>query len=550
MARVSKTVLRGSLVWAAVVASVAIVAGQAAERIDYDAVMRIKEEGVQRSRVMQYASWLTDVHGPRLTNSPQIRAAADYVVKELMALGLANVKLEPWGPFGRGWSNERTSVHVVEPYAMPLLAFPKAWTPGTNGLVRGEAVRATIESEADFEKYRGQLKGKFVLLQPMREVQPLMQAPGRRYSDEDLAGLTRETPGRGGRGAPVMMPPQPGLPAPPQPDFLAGMQNQAAFRKKRMEFLVGEGVLAILEPSPGDRGDSGSIRVQGPGPGEGSRDPKDPPVLPQLVLAIEHYGRIVRTLEKNLPVVIEADVRNTFHDADQMSFNIIAELPGTDKADEVVMIGAHFDSWHAGTGATDNGGSSAVMMEVMRILKATGLKPRRTIRMALWTGEEQGLLGSRAYVKEHFADRDTMTLKPGHAKLSVYFNMDNGGGAFRGIYLQGNEAVAPVFAKWMEPFHSMGMTTLSIRPTGGTDHQAFDAVGLPGFQFIQDPLEYMSRTHHTNLDTYERLIASDLMQNAIILASFAYHAAIRDERLPRKPLPPPPARPQMTTAGF
>ena len=534
--------------WPAIALTAALatlpLAAQVQEKVDYDAVMRIKEEGFQRSRVMEYASWLTDVHGPRLTNSPQVKAAADYVVKEMTALGLANVKLEPWGPFGRGWSNEVTDVRVVAPYAAPLLAFPKAWTPGTPGLVRADAVLATIETEADFEKYKGQLSGKFVLLQPMREVKPLMEAPGRRYTHDELHGLTQETPGRGGMGGP----PRAGQPG----NFAAEMQRQMEFRKKRMAFLMAEGIAGIIEPSPGDRGDSGSVRVQGVAPGEGSRDPKDPTTVPQVVVAVEQYGRMVRTLQKKLPVTVEMNVKNTFHDDDQMSFNVIAELPGTDKADEVVIVGAHFDSWHTGTGATDNGGSSAVMMEAMRILKATGLKPRRTIRMALWNGEEQGLLGSRAYVKEHYADRDPMTLKPAHAKMAAYFNMDNGGGAFRGVWLQGNEAVAPIFAAWMEPFHSLGMTTLSIRPTGGTDHQAFDAVGLPGFQFIQDPLEYMSRTHHTNLDTYERLVPADLMQNAVIVASFAYHAAMRDQVLPRKPLPKPspmPRIPGVTTAG-
>jgi Zn-dependent M28 family amino/carboxypeptidase len=262
-------------------------------------------------------------------------------------------------------------------------------------------------------------------------------------------------------------------------------------------------------------------------------------VLPQIVVAGEHYGRLLRLLDKKVPVALEIDVKNRFVDTDLNSLNVIAELPGSDKADEVVMIGAHFDSWHSGTGATDNGVSSAVMMEALRILKATGLQPRRTIRMGLWTGEEQGLLGSRAYVKEHFADRETMALKPEHAKLALYLNMDNGGGVFRGVYLQGNEAIAPIFDAWMKPFANMGMTTNTIRNTSGTDHLSFDAVGLPGFQFIQDPLEYGSRTHHTNLDVYERAIPDDLMQNAVIVASFAYQAANREALMPRKPLPKP-----------
>jgi carboxypeptidase Q len=260
------------------------------------------------------------------------------------------------------------------------------------------------------------------------------------------------------------------------------------------------------------------------------------PGLPQVVVAIEHYGRIVRTLERKMPVTIEANIVNTFH-ADTSSFNVVAEIPGTDKADEVVMLGAHFDSWHGGTGATDNASGSAVMMEAMRILKQSGVKLRRTVRIGLWGGEEQGLLGSRAYVTQHFADRATMDLKPAHAKFSAYFNMDNGTGAFRGIYLQGNEAVGPVFEAWMKPFENLGMKTATIRDTGSTDHVAFDAVGLPGFQFIQDPVEYSTRSHHTTMDTYERIQEEDLRKNAVIVATFVYHAANRDALLPRKPLP-------------
>jgi carboxypeptidase Q len=519
--RRSHASLVASLVVAWALASPA--GAQVGERVDLDAVHRIKHEAFQGSKVMDYASWLTDVHGPRLTNSPITRKAADYVVKELTSLGLSNVRLEPWGPFGPGWVNDYTAVHVVEPQGYPVLAFPKAWTPGTDGVVRTEAVAVTLETDADLEKARGQLGGKFVLLQPLREVKPLFEAPGRRYTAEALHALTTQEPG-----------PQRRYEMPPD------VVRRAEFRRKRMAFLVSEGVAGILEPSPGDRGDSGSVIVAGPAQGDGPRErTESTPMVPQIVLAAEHYNRILRTLTHEVPVTIEADVRNRFFHDDLDAFNVVGEIPGTDRADEVVMIGAHLDSWHAGTGATDNGGSSAVVMEVMRILKATGLKPRRTIRVALWTGEEQGLLGSRAYVKQHFADRETMRLEPGHAKLAAYFNMDNGGGLFRGIYLQGNDAVAPIFEAWMTPLASLGMTTLSIRNTGGTDHLAFDAVGLPGFQFIQDPMEYNTRSHHTNLDVYERLVPADLMANAAIMASFAYHAAMRDERLPRKPLPAP-----------
>ena len=498
-------------------------AGQSAEPVDLDAVYDIKAEGFERSQVMELMSWLTDVHGPRLTGSPNLQAAADYTVEQFAKWGLSNIAQEVWGEFGRGWSSDRFYAHAIEPQAYPLIGYPKAWTPGTGGVVTGEAVLAIIGNDDDIEMHRGTLAGKFVLTAPVPDVQALFEAPGRRYSDEQLAALAvQPDPAprrarRGGRG---------------------GGRGDRRFPARRMAFFVEEGVAALIEPGPdprSGRGDTGSVFVRS----GGSRNADDPPVAPQAVLLTEHYGRIVRTLEKDIPVTLELNVRNTFHDDTLDTFNIVAEIPGTDRADEVVMLGAHFDSWHAGTGATDNAAGSAVMMEAMRILKATGLPLRRTVRIALWTGEEQGLLGSRAYVTTHFGDRRTMALEPSHAGLSGYFNVDNGTGLLRGVYLQGNEAIAPIFEAWMEPFANLGMSTLSIRNTGGTDHLAFDALGLPGFQFIQDPVEYSSRTHHTNLDVYERVQASDMMKNAVIVASFVYHAANRDELLPRKPLPAP-----------
>ena len=470
---------------------------------------------------METLSYLTDVNGPRLTNSPMMHQAAEWAQKQLTAWGLANVHTEKWGPFGRGWVNEHTSIRMDAPQPFVLLGYPKAWTPGTTGEVSGDAVAVTIETDEDLAKYKGTLKGKFVLQSPTREVASYFESPTRRYTATGLDELSNDQIGAP-RGR-----------FPGGPGFGAGM----AFRKKRMAFYKEEGVLAVVEMSAGARGDNGAVIAQGPAPGEGDRTVEGQVPVPQVVLAGEHYGRLLRVLEKKVPVKLTMNVRSRFVDTSLDSYNVIAEIPGTDKASEIVMIGAHFDSWHTGTGATDNAVSSAVMMEAMRILQTTGLKPRRTIRMALWTGEEQGLLGSRAYVKEHFADPTDMKLKPEHGKLSVYLNMDNGGGTFRGVYLQGNEAAAPVFEAWMKPFRNFGMQTLTIRNTGGTDHQAFDAVGLPGFQFIQDPLEYSSRTHHTNLDVYERAIPQDLMQNAIVVASFAYQAANRDALFPRKPLP-------------
>jgi carboxypeptidase Q len=488
------------------------------EKIDLDAVYRIKEEGLQRSKVMETQSYLTDVYGPRLTGSPNIKEAAAWAQKTMVEWGLANVHLETF-PFGRGWDNQRFLAMAVTPRAYPLIGFPKAWSAGTNGPVTAEALHAVIQNERDFDTWRGKLRGKFVLTAPMRAVPARFDPLGRRYTDAELETLAKQPAIAGrGRGAP-----------PP------GAVNPQDFQRRRSQFFVDEGVVALLEPST--IGDGGTVFVQGvPG---GGRDPKAPPQAPQVVLAVEHYGRIVRTLEKKIPVTLQMDIANKFYDDDLNAFNVVAEIPGSDKADEIVMLGAHFDSWHAGTGATDNAAGSAVMMEAMRILQTTGLKPRRTVRLALWGGEEQGLFGSAAYVASHFADRATMQLKPDHAKLSAYYNVDNGTGAIRGVFLQGNEAVAPIFRSWMEPFKNLGMTTVTIRNTGGTDHTSYDAVGLPGFQFIQDPVEYESRTHHSNQDVYERIQPDDMMRNAVIVASFAYHTANREEKLPRKPLPRP-----------
>ncbi len=481
---------------------------------DNAAISKIEDEGLHHSHIMEVMSYLTDIYGPRLTNSPNIREAAAYAVKTLGSWGLANVHEEPWGKFGRGWSNELFVANEVAPRHFPLIAYPKAWTPGTSGPVTAEAIYAKIENEGDFEQYHGKLKGKFVLTSPMRAVEAHFDAPGHRYTDQELADLAQPAP------------------APPAPDQAARDRfvAQRLFGQKLIKFLTDEGAAAWLEPSPHD---GGTITVQS----GGLWDPKAPAVLPRLAVAIEDYGRIFRTLEKNIPVTLEINIANKFYDDNLDSFNIIAEIPGTDKADEIVMLGAHFDSWDSGTGATDNAAGSAVMMEAMRILEVSGLKMRRTVRLALWTGEEEGLLGSRAYVKEHFADREKKKLKPESSRLSAYFNVDNGTGKIRGIYLQGNEEARPIFEKWMEPFKSMGMTTASIRGTDSTDHVSFDEVGLPGFQFIQDPIEYETRTHHTNMDTYERLQEEDLRQMAVIVASFVYMTADADQLLPRK-IPP------------
>jgi len=499
-----------------------------AERVDLDAIYRIKDEGLERSQVMDTLWYLTEVHGPRLTNSPNSRAAAAWAIQRMTEWGLTNPRLETWGPFGRGWANDKFTANVITPQPFPLLAFPRAWTPGTAGPVTADAMLAVVDRAEDFPKWQGKLKGKIVLAARATTVNPLFTATGRRYTDQELIDLQSQqvNANRGRGGAPANPPANPN------------------FARERMQFYAREGVVAVLEPGNG-RNDHGAVLVGG---SNQNRDPKEPPTAAQVAVSSEQYNRLVRLLERNMPVSIELNIQNRFVDDTLDSFNVVAEIPGTDRADEVVMLGAHFDSWHAGTGATDNAAGSAAMMEAMRILKATGLRLRRTVRVALWTGEEQGFFGSRAYVKEHFADRDTMQLKPGHARLSGYFNLDNGTGAIRGVYLQGNEAIRPVFAAWMEPFRNLGMTMLTIRGTGGTDHLSFDDVGLPGFQFVQDPVEYLTYSHHTNMDVYDRIQAPDMMKNAVIIASFVYHAANRDALLPRKALPRP-RPPQQAAPG-
>lgn len=490
---------------------------------DLNAIGMIKEEGFQNSQVMDTMSYLTDVYGPRLTNSPNIKEAAQWTMNKMKDWQLANVHPEPWGPFGRGWSNESFWAEMVTPRPFELMAYPKAWTTGLGSApVTAEVVLVPIASEDDLTKaqgqFKGQLKGKFVMTATPEELRPHYEADAHRYTDADLAAEALQE-----------------VPGPRQPDRFLRFRALMELQNKTRKFLMDEGAAAWLETSPHD---DGTVQVQS----GGSRDPKDPPSLPRITLASEHYGRLYRLLQKKIPVTLRIDDENKFYDDDLNSFNIIGELPGTDKADEIVMIGAHFDSWHPGTGATDNGAGSGVMLEAMRILKATGLKMRRTVRIGLWTGEEEGLLGSRAYVKEHFGDPSTMQLQPEQAKLDAYYNVDNGTGKIRGIYLQGNEAIAPLFEEWMKPFHNLGMTTLTIRNTGGTDHLSFDAVGLPGFQFIQDPIDYDSRTHHTNMDLYERIQQPDMKQMAVIVASFVYLTANREEMVPRRPLPKP--RPQ------
>jgi hypothetical protein len=506
------------------------------EKIDLETISRIRYEGFHNSKVMEYASGLMDSIGERLTGSPNMKRANEWTRDQLTAMGLSDAHLEPWGPFGRGWANQYTNVRMTSPDIAPLLVYAKAWTPGTNGVVTGKCIRINIEKKEDFEKYKGKLAGMIVIFGPDAEVTPITEAPYKRYTDEDLAKTGEyQIPGE-------------------RPPFrMSEIARRRQFTKDLNQFFADEKVLAVIDHSRGTSG-GGTVFVQS----GGSYKPGETTTVPQLTMASEHWTRIARLLQQKKDVSLELNVTNTFYDDDPMQYDTIAEIPGTDKKDEVVMLGAHLDSWHAGTGATDNGAGTIVMMEAMRILKALDIKPRRTIRIGLWSGEEEGLLGSQGYVEQHFGSRPPMddpnmkgmptllrrdagpiTVKPDQAKVSAYFNIDNGTGKVRGVYLQGNEAVAPIFEQWMHPFKDLGMTTLTMRNTGGTDHLSFDAVGIPGFQFIQDPIEYDTRTHHSNMDVYDRLQPEDLKQISVIVAGFVYDAAMRDQMLPRKPIEKP-----------
>ena len=517
---------------------------QADEKVDLDAISRIRYEGFHNSKVMELASGLMDSIGERLTGSPNMKRANEWTRDQLTAMGLSNAHLESWGPFGRGWANQYVNARMTSPDITPLIVYSKAWTPGTNGVATGKCIRANIEDKKDFEKYHGKLEGMIVIFGPDAEVKPIIESPYKRLTDDDLAKTGEyQIPGE-------------------RPPFrMAEMLRRRQFMKDLNQFFADEKVLAVIDHSRGTAG-GGTVFVQS----GGSYKPGETTTVPQLTMASEQWNRIARLLDQKKDVTLELNVTNTFYDDDPMQYDTIAEIPGTDKKDEVVMLGAHLDSWHAGTGATDNGAGTVVMMEAARILKALdknfGIKPRRTIRIGLWSGEEEGLLGSQGYVEQHFGSRPhsdepnmkdmpsllrteagAVTLKPEQAKVAGYFNVDNGTGKIRGVYLQENAAVAPIFEAWMKPFKDLGMTTLTMRNTGGTDHLSFDAVGIPGFQFIQDPIEYETRTHHSNMDVYDRLQPDDLKQAAVIVASFVYQTAMRDRPLPRKPIENPPARP-------
>lgn len=527
----------------------------AQEKVDLAVVQRIKTEAFQNSKVMDHLFWLTDVYGPRLTGSPGFTAAANWAVKQLKEYGIEDAAIQPWGKFGRSWRLTKFNISLQEPEYAVLIGFPLAWSANTKGPLTAEPVLAPLKitdrldvkkTEEELQKYfqenKGKLRGKIVLLEKTREVAPVTTPPASRYSDADLA---KEAEAPTPQALPTFDLEKMILPEKPEERralfSLLPLDAEAKIwdytyenvTNKVNHFLAEEGAVAAIVPSY--TGDAGTVF----GDAAGTYKSDQPIAEPRIALTIEHYNRIARLLEKKVPVKLELEVRTTSEGATGEGLNIVANIPGSSKPDEIVMIGAHFDSWVGGTGATDNGTGSSVMMEVMRILKALNLKLDRTVRLGLWSGEEQGIFGSRAYVKANFADPETMQLKPAHAKLSGYFNHDNGTGKIRGVFLQGNDAMRPVFEAWLAPFRDLGVTTISIRNTGGTDHLSFDQVGLPGFQFIQDEVEYGRITHHSNMDVYDHAVPADLMQASAVIASVVYHAANRAEMLPRKALPPP-----------
>jgi Peptidase family M28 len=518
----------------------------ARETIDYTMYDRIRDEGLHHSHVMEFASALMDGIGPRLTGSPNLHRANDWTRDQLTAMGCVNAHLEDWGEFGMGWQQLNTWVRMSSPDTAVFIAQAAPWSPATNGAVNGAALWMDAKKEEDLDKYKGKLEGKIILLGDMREVKPLDKPLFERMDEKDLAKIAEysATPDRDYQ------------------QFLQDLLKRRELQEKIVKFMVAEHAVAVILPSRDGRnggGSGGTIFDDGSlGAYRHERDHALP--LPVVVMAIENYGRVYRLLKAHVPVNIEMNVDTRFTGDHEHGFDTIAEIPGSDPKlkDEVVMVGGHLDSWAAATGATDNGAGTVVAMEVMRILNALQVKPRRTIRIGLWTGEEQGLFGSIGYVKQHFGfvplstapdqvklpewlrkPAGPLVLKPEQQKISGYFNVDNGSGKILGVYLQENIAETPIFAQWIEPLKDLGVTAISVRNTEGTDHESFDAVGIPGFQFIQDKLDYGTRTHHSNMDTYERLQPGDLAQAATVEAIFVYNTAMRDQMLPRKPLPHP-----------
>lgn len=539
--------------FAAAVALVLPLLVAAQQPVSLSLVDRIKTEAFAHSQVMEHLRQLTDVHGPRLTASPEFDDAARWAIERLRSLGISNVHAERW-PFGRSWSLEEASVEQLAPRYVPLTAMPLAWSSPTKGPVTGDVVLAPLVASrftspkklaADLDAYTkawsGKLRGKIVLLTRPKTAEPVEDAPFSRLTDKELSDIGQAPEPYATREVKLDDLEWPDSQDPKElREFFRALPDdvieQLFFKRQeivaaRSAFLAKEGVAAVLLEDP--RAHNGMLFAEA----AGSFKAKDVLAPPTFVVTAEHYNRIARLAQHGEPVRLRVNLKAAVSDADVEGQNIIGEIPGGAKADEVVMIGAHFDSWHAGTGANDNGAGSAVMMEVMRILKTLDVKLDRTVRIGLWGGEEQGFYGSRAYAAAHFRDPKTMQLLPEHAKLSVYFNLDNGSGKIRGVYLQQHEAMRPWFQAWLAPFRDLGVTTISIQNTGGTDHVTFNAVGLPGFQFIQDPLDYSTLVHHSDLDVYDHAVPADLMQASAVIATAVCGAANAPERMPRRELP-------------
>jgi carboxypeptidase Q len=493
----------------------------AQEKVDMAAVQKIRAEGLDNSKVMDIAFQITDVAGPRLSNSPGLKRAQDWAVKQFNEWGLKNVHLEAWGTFGKGWQVDKYYAATTIPFYKPIIASPKAWTPSTNGPVKSEIMLIKADSLPQLAQYKGKLQGKIIMFDNTsnRALENSYKPDVVRYNEEALDKMAKDTLATAAR-------------RPGNNDAMAAMMKMRAARAEMSKMIQAENPALILTYA---RGSYGTFFTS-----NGASYAMDAaPVSPELEMSSEDFLHILRLLKAGQKVEMEAEIKTSFYDKDPQGYNVIAEIPGTDKKlkDEVVMLGGHYDSWHSGTGATDNAAGSAVMMEAMRILKEIGFKPKRTIRIALWSSEEQGLYGSRGYVAKHFGDPKTMTLTPDQKKVSAYYNLDNGTGAIRGVYAQGNIAVGPIFQEWLKPFNDIEANTVTIGNTGGTDHLSFNAVGIPGFQFIQDPMDYGTRTHHSNMDTYDRLVEQDLKRSATIVAAFVYHTSERAAQLPRMELP-------------
>ncbi|WP_455620449.1 M20/M25/M40 family metallo-hydrolase [Parabacteroides sp.] len=494
-----------------IVACAANLATYAQTCLNEELAFRVKNEAFNKSKIEELSQFMTDDLGSRLAASQMKLRAEKMVIGKLGELGLSNPRAEFAFEFTKGgWDNEKNYVAMTVPYYCSFAANPKAWSGSTNGLVKGECVAIDVKEKSDLEKYKGKLAGKIVLMPIQQTYEMSFEPLASRYTEEELAELENDPrPTKGRRRA---------MPA----NWQAMRELQTAIS----EMLKSENVLAVV---------SGSGTFNVPGSRGVQYKQGDPEPTPEIILPIEDHGRMVRMLNKGEKVEMEIEIKNNFTNNPKIN-NVVAEIPGTDPKlkNEIVLIGAHLDSWHGGTGGADNASGCIVMMEAMRIIKSLGISPKRTIRIALWGGEEQGLFGSRGYANNYLYDTDKKKTLPGYEKFALYLNMDNGSGRFRGIYLEENDMAVPFFETWKRPIESLGFKTLSLRKTGGTDHLSFNRIGLPAYQFIQDELEY-GRTYHTTMDTYERLSLDDLKVDAAITAWLVLNAAMDDARIPVKP---------------